>query len=79
MKVISLAGITCDRRKKIGTDNVFEKVFENVKYFMKVLKNKYFNRLGYKTALPCLKLIIIQKKLGTDNVFENVKYFMKVL
>ena len=41
-----------------GTDNILEKVFENVKYFMKAL-NKYFNLLGYKTALPRLKLITI--------------------
>ena len=39
MKVISLAGITCDRN--VETDNVFENVkykyfsFLNVKYFLK--------------------------------------------
>jgi hypothetical protein len=50
IKVISLAGVTCDSEKEIliHTDNVFEKIFEKVKYFKKVFKYKYFSFLKVK-------------------------------
>ncbi|KAK2171274.1 hypothetical protein NP493_1085g00063 [Ridgeia piscesae] len=46
MKVISLAGITCNRETEMLILTMYFKkylkVFLNVKYYRKVFKNKYF-------------------------------------
>ena len=41
MKVISLAGITCDHEIEMLILTTYLKVFENVKYFKRVFKYKY--------------------------------------
>ena len=35
-------------KRNVDNDNVFENIFENVKYFRKVFKYKYFLFLNYK-------------------------------
>ena len=35
-------------KRNVDTDNVFENIFEKVKYFRKVFKYKYFLFLNYK-------------------------------
>ena len=43
IKVISLAGITCDSEKEMLIRTMyFKKIFEQLKYFRKVFKYKYF-------------------------------------
>ena len=60
MKVISVAGITCDHETEMFILTMYLKqylkVFENVKYFTKVFKYKYvsFLNVKYKTQLQIL-------------------------
>ena len=48
VKVITLAGITCDHETEMLILTMYLKVFENVKYFKKVFKYKYFSFLKVK-------------------------------
>ena len=63
IRIISLAGITCDKEKNDDTDNVFEQIFEKVKYFRKVFKYKYFVFLNYKYLKKVFKYFQIQMYL----------------
>ena len=52
MKIISMACITCDRETEILILSMYLKkyfkIFENVKYFMKVFIYKYFSLQNIK-------------------------------
>ena len=48
--------------RNIDTDNLFEKVFENVKYFKRIFKYKYFSflKVKYKSLKKEFKYFQIQ-------------------
>ena len=47
-------------KRNVDNDNVFENIFENVKYFRKVFKYKYFLFLNYKYLKKVFKYFQIQ-------------------